>query len=245
MLVSLITVCFNSAKTIRCTIESVLKQTYPNVEYIIVDGLSKDDTLQIVHEYDEKFKEKGYTYRVVSEKDNGIYDAMNKGISLATGELVGIINSDDWYEPIAVETAVNTYKEDPYDMFYADINLIKANETVIIKHSKYDRFPTSRHWNHPTTFVSKKVYNELGAFRCEGIHDDFDFILRVRNAGKKIVIKNIVLANFRTGGASNDKTLAKCVRRCMERYKCYRNNNYSPLYFIECVAIEAAKFILS
>lgn len=245
MLVSLITVCFNSEKTIRHTIESVLSQTYPNVEYIIVDGLSKDNTLQIVHEYDEKFKEKGYIYRVISEKDNGIYDAMNKGIRLATGELIGIINSDDWYEPIAVETAVNTYKEEPYDMFYADINLIKADGTVMVKRSKYDKLPTSRHWNHPTTFVAKTVYDELGVFRCEGIHDDFDFILRVRNAGKKIVIKNIVLANFRTGGASNDKTLKKCVNRCMDRYRCYRNNNYSPFYFVECLAIEVAKFVLS
>jgi len=245
MLVSLITVCYNSEKTIRHTIESVLKQTYPYVEYIIVDGLSKDNTLQIVHEYEDKFKEKGYLFRIISEKDNGIYDAMNKGIRLATGKLVGIINSDDWYEPIAVETAVNTYEEDPYDMFYADINLIKANGTIMVKHSKHDKFPTSRHWNHPTTFVSKNVYDELGTFRCEGIHDDFDFILRVRKAGKKIVIKNIVLANFRTGGASNDKSLKKCYRRCMDRYRCYKNNKYSPLYFIECVAIEAVKFVLS
>jgi glycosyltransferase involved in cell wall biosynthesis len=245
MLVSLVTVCFNSEQTIRCTIESVLNQTYSEIEYIIVDGLSKDNTLEIVHEYDEKFTEKGYKYRVISEKDNGIYDAMNKGIQLAAGELVGIINSDDWYEPIAVETAVNTYKEAPYDMFYADINLVKANGAVMVKHSKHDRFPTSRHWNHPTTFVTKKTYDELGAFRCEGIHDDFDFILRVRRAGKRIVIKNVVLANFRTGGASNDKTLKKCVKRCKDRYRCYRNNKYSPLYFVECFAIEVAKFLLS
>ena len=244
MLVSLITVCFNSEQTIRNTIESVLKQTYDKIEYIIVDGASTDNTLEIVHEYDERFEEKGYTYRVISEKDNGIYDAMNKGIRLATGVLIGIINSDDWYEPIAVETAVNTYQEEPYDMFYADINLVKANGAVMVKHSKYDRFPTSRHWNHPTTFVSKKTYDELGTFRCEGIHDDFDFILRVRKAGKKIVIRNIVLANFRTGGASNDKTLKKCVNRCKDRYKCYRNNHYSPFCFVECFAIEAAKFVL-
>lgn len=245
MLVSLITVCFNSEQTIRNTIESVLNQTYSKIEYIIVDGLSKDNTLGIVHEYDNAFREKGYTYRVISEKDNGIYDAMNKGIGLANGEIIGIINSDDWYEPIAVETAVNAYKEEPYDMFYADLNLIKANGTVMLKRSRHDRFPTSRHWNHPTTFVTKQIYNELGAFRCEGISDDFDFILRVRKAGKKIVIKNVVLANFRTGGISNEKTLKRCIARCKDRYRCYRNNNYSRLYIIECVAMEVAKFILS
>ncbi len=245
MLVSIVTVCYNSENTVRGAIESVLGQTYPNIEYIIVDGASSDNTVAVAEEYKEKFAEKGYQYRIVSEKDNGIYDAMNKGIGLANGEIIGLINSDDWYEPIAVETAVNTYNEEKYDYFYADINLIKANGQVMVKKSKYDKFPTSRHWNHPTSFVTKATYNELGAFRCEGIHDDFDLFLRIRKAGKKIVIKNVVLANFRTGGASNDKTLKKCVRRCKDRYRCYRNNKYSPLYFFECAAIEAAKFILS
>ena len=245
MLVSLITVCFNSEKTIRHTIESVLNQTYSEIEYIIVDGLSKDNTIQIIHEFVEKFKEKNYALRVISEKDNGLYDAMNKGIALANGDLVGIINSDDWYEPNAVEIAVDTYHETRYDMFYADINLIKSNGNTVVKRSKYDRFPTSRHWNHPTTFVTKKIYEEMGAFRCEGIHDDFDFVLRVRRAGKNIVIKNVVLANFRTGGTSNDKTLKKCVQRCKDRYRCYRNNQYSRLYFVECIAIEMLKLILS
>ncbi len=245
MLVSIVTVCYNSENTVRATIESVLAQTYDKIEYLIIDGASSDNTVAIAEEYKEKFAEKGYEYKIVSEKDNGIYDAMNKGINMAQGEIVGIINSDDWYEPIAIETAVNTYNEEKYDMFYADINLIKANGQIMVKKSKHDRLPTSRHWNHPTSFVTKETYNELGAFRCEGIHDDFDLFLRIRKAGKKIVIRNIVLANFRTGGTSNDKTLKKCIRRCKDRYRCYRNNKYSRLYFIECAAIEAAKFILS
>ena len=245
MLVSLVTVCYNSEKTISKTIESVLSQTHDNIEYIIVDGQSTDNTLSIVEEYRTALEEKGYTYRVISEKDNGIYDAMNKGIKMATGEIIGIINSDDWYEPIAVETAVRVYEEEQYDMFYADINLIKENGKVIVKQSKMDRFPTSRHWNHPTTFVTRKTYEELGAFRCEGIHDDFDFVLRVRRGGKKIVIRNIVLTNFKTGGASNDKSFKKCVKRCKDRYRCYRNNRYSRFYMLECMALEVAKFILS
>lgn len=245
MLVSIVTVCYNSANTIRKTIESVLSQTYDKIEYIIVDGASKDETLSIVEEYKDKFEAKGYGYRVVSEKDNGIYDAMNKGIGMATGDLIGIINSDDWYEDVAVQTAVDTYKEEGYDLFYADINLIKANGKIMVKKSRYDKFPSSRHWNHPTSFVTKKTYEELGAFRCEGIHDDFDLFLRIRRANKRIVVKNVVIANFRTGGASNDKTFKKCMRRCKDRYRCYRNNKYSRLYWLECVAIEIAKFILS
>ena len=245
MKVSLITVCYNSATTIGKTIESVINQTYDNIEYIIVDGLSSDNTLDVVKEYEPLLKQRGYELVVISEKDSGLYDAMNKGINLASGELVGIINSDDWYEPIAVETAVNTYKETPYDMFYADINLVKANGKIVVKRSKKDRLPTSRHWNHPTTFVTKQTYNELGTFRCQGIHDDFDFVLRVRRAKKKIVIKNIVLANFKTGGISNKKSIKKAIKRCKDRYRCYRNNKYSPLYIFECIMMEIAKSILS
>ena len=242
--VSIITVCYNSAETIRDTIESVLGQNYDGIEYLIIDGESKDDTVDIARSYQECFRERGYGYKIVSEKDAGLYDAMNKGIRLAEGTLIGIINSDDWYEPSAVSTAVEVYQQEAYDMFYADVRLIKQDGKAMIKHSRQDRFPTSRHWNHPTTFLTKETYQELGGYRNEGIHDDFDLFLRVRRAGKKIVVKNKVLANFRAGGASNDKSLSKCRKRCRDRYRCYRNNGYSRLYMLECVAIEAAKFVI-
>lgn len=245
MLVSIITVCYNSENTIRKTLESVLAQTYPNIEYIIIDGRSSDGTLQIVAEFTERFAQKGYRFRVVSEKDNGIYDAMNKGIGLASGELVGIINSDDWYEPIAVETAVKTYEEEPYDLFYADINLIRSDGSVIVKHSRLDRFPTSRHWNHPTTFITKKTYEEQGGYLCQTVYDDYDLILRCRRVGKKAVVRNVVLANFRTGGVSNEKNVKKCIQRIKARYGYYRRNGYSHLYIFESVAMEVAKLILS
>lgn len=245
MLVSIITVCYNSADTIRKAIESVLGQTYPNIEYTIVDGLSKDDTVGIAQSYAEAFRQKGYTYRIISEKDNGIYDAMNKGITLASGQLIGMINSDDWYEPIAVETAVQTYQEEPYDVFYGDINLIRSNGQIIVKRSRPDRFPSTRHWNHPTTFITKKAYDEVGLYRNKAIYDDFDLILRMRKAGKKIAIRNVVLANFKTGGVSNEKSIKKCIRRIRIRYNNYRNNGYSPLYIFESVAMEVAKLILS
>jgi len=245
MLVSVITVCWNSEKTIRKTLESVLAQTYDHLEYLIIDGLSTDGTLDAVREYVERFAARGYTLRIVSEKDNGIYDAMNKGIRLASGDLIGIINSDDWYEPHAVETAVKAYLESPYDLFYADINLIREDGSVIVKRSRMDRFPSSRHWNHPTTFIPKAAYAELGLYRGIGIHDDFDLILRFRRAGKRIVIKHEVLANFRTGGVSNQKSLKKSWKRCRDRYRCYRDNGYSRLSMLECIAMEAAKFILS
>ena len=245
MLVSIITVSFNSEKTIRKTIESVLNQTYPKIEYLIIDGASKDGTVEVARSYEDKFREKGYTYRIISEPDKGIYDAMNKGIRNATGELIGIINSDDWYEPNAVQTAAETCKATGCDMFYADINLIKDNGTSIVKRSKMNRLLSSRDWNHPTTFITKKCYDDVGVFRCEDIYDDFDLMMRIRRSGKKIVIRNEVLANFRTGGVSNQKSLKKCISRCKTRYRCYRNNGYSRLYMIECIAMEFAKLILS
>lgn len=245
MLVSMITVCFNSEATIRKTIESVLGQTYPEIEYIIVDGLSKDNTVAVAREYEARFREKGYAYRIVSEKDNGIYDAMNKGIRMATGDVIGIVNSDDWLELHAIQTVADVYQETGFDMFYADLNLIKDNGTVIVKHSKLDKFPTTRHWNHPTTFITRKTYDEAGVFRCKGLYDDFDLMLRIRRANKKVVIHNQVLSNFRTGGVSNQKSFKKAYGRFLDRYRCYRDNGYSRLYVVECAAMELAKLILS
>ena len=243
--VSVITICFNSEAVIEKTIKSVLSQTYPKVEYVIIDGASKDGTVALARSYEAAFAEKGYSFRVISEPDKGIYDAMNKGIRNTGGEIVGIINSGDWYEPEAVETAAEAFEKEGCTLFFADINLVKENGSVIVKHSKYDSFPTSRHWNHPTMFTARSLYDRLGLYSCEGIHDDFEFYLRVRRAGEKIYISDKILANFATGGASNAKSFKKCYRRCMDRYKAYRKNGYPPLSMLECVGIEAAKFILS
>ena len=243
--VSVITISFNSEAVIKKTIESVLKQTYTDIEYLIIDGASKDKTVEIAESYKDAFAHKGIDYKIFSEPDKGIYDAMNKGISKATGEFVGLINSGDWYEPAMIETAVKAYEEKPYDIFYADINLIKENGTIIVKKSKYDKFPTSRHWNHPTMVVRKEYYEKIGTYKCVGIHDDFEFLLRARKQNARITIKNVTLANFMTGGASNQKSFKKCKSRCHDRYVAYRSNGYGIWSWFECVGIEIAKFILS
>ena len=243
--VSIITICFNSEAVIKKTIESVLNQTFTDIEYLIIDGASKDKTVEIAESYKEAFAQKGIDYKIFSEPDKGIYDAMNKGIAKATGELVGLINSGDFYEPEMVETAVKAYDEKPYDIFYADINLIKDNGQIIVKRSKYDKLPTSRHWNHPTMVVRKAYYDEIGTYKCVGIHDDFEFFLRARKKNARITIKNVTLANFMTGGASNKKSFKQCKKRCKDRYKAYRDNGYGIWSWFECVGIEIAKFILS
>lgn len=244
LMFSIITVSYNSAATIRRTIESVLNQDFTNFEYLIIDGASTDDTVKIAEEYAPSFARKGIEYKVSSEPDGGIYDAMNKGISRARGKLVGIINSDDYYEPDALSTVARAYENTGFEYYFSDINLVKTDGTVIVKRARVDRFPTSHHWNHPTCFVPKKVYDELGTFLNKGIHDDFEFYLRIIRAGKKIVTGDKALANFSMGGVSNDKSMKKCKKRCHDRYMAYRVNGYSRLYWIECVAIEAAKWVL-
>ena len=113
MRISIITVCYNSEKTIERTIQSVLGQTIEDLEYILVDGGSKDGTLDIIKKYENEFIDKGWSYRYLSEKDNGMYDAMNKGIHLSTGDLIGILNSDDWYEKEALSTVIKEYNITP------------------------------------------------------------------------------------------------------------------------------------
>lgn len=242
--VSVITVCRNSEKTIRDTINSILCQTYHNLEYIIIDGKSSDRTMDIVREYRQAFAERQIAYCYLSEPDEGIYDAMNKGIRMASGELVGIINSDDWYEPEAIAVAAGYYEEAPYDLFYADLRVI-GKKGSFIKKSKNSGWVTSRYWNHPMTFIPRHVYDKY-LYKNESIHDDWDLILRIRKElpGCRIRVANKVLANFRRNGVSHEKSIKRAWERARTKYKIYRDNGYSRLYFIECYGTEVAKLVL-
>lgn len=247
-LISIITPSFNSGKTICTTIESILKQTYSGIEYIIVDGGSADNTVEIAESYKGALERRGINYRIISEPDKGIYDAMNKGVRMANGDLIGIINSDDWYEENALQRVAETYERNPFDMFYADLKIWQEDaqgnlKEKMIKHSRLRRFAVSRDWNHPTTFITREVYKRY-QYKLESIHDDWDLVLRIRRAGLRITVINEVLANFRMGGASNEKDLKKCIQRGKARYRIYRNNGYGRWYWWECVAIEAVKWVL-
>ncbi len=242
-LVTIVTVAFNSEKTIEKTIKSVLNQTYPKIEYLIIDGKSGDQTVEIAKTYEEQALKKGYSYRIVSEKDRGIYDAMNKGIALAKGEIMGFINSDDWYEKDAVALSVKTMLKKQCDITFGDIAIHKADGSRIVKRAKLSRYETSRHWNHPTMFVKTSVYRAF-PFRQKGIHDDYGAYLAMKKAGKKVEAVHRVLANFSMGGASNKRSLKLSVKRIKDRYGCYRDNGYGRWYFLECILMEAGKFIL-
>ncbi len=243
-MVSIITVSYNSENCIARTIESVLAQTCNDIEYLVIDGKSKDSTVDIAESYRSALTSKGIRYRIISEEDNGIYDAMNKGIGLARGEIIGLLNTDDTYEPDTIETVLNTFKQQDCDLMFADIRIHKQDGSSFIKKARLRKPETSRDWNHPTTFVKAWLYKEY-PFRNLGIHDDYGFFLRMKKQGRKIVTVNKVLANFRMGGASNHKSFKAAKKRIMDRYRyCYRINGYSRLYMIECIAIEAAKMIL-
>ena len=243
ILVSIITVVYNGELTIKDTIESVLNQTYRNLEYIIIDGKSTDNTIDIVMSYVRKFENKGIKFKIISEKDNGIYDAMNKGIDNSHGEIIGLINADDWYELDAIEDVVKCYKQNNFDMMYADLRVYLLNGNSKIKHAKKRRYITSRDWNHPTTFITRELYKQY-RYKCESIYDDFDLMIRIRQSNAKIIILNKIIANFRMGGISNKTSIKALWNRIKTRYKIYRNNGLNGFYIFECIGLECAKIFL-
>lgn len=200
--VSIITVCYNSEKTIEQTIKSICDQSYSNFEYIIVDGKSTDKTLEIVEKYRDVL---GDRLRVVSEKDKGIYDAMNKGIGMATGELIGIINSDDYYENDAIEKMVSGYNDNhtnPFTVYYGGTAIIKDGKTLPLVYSDHNQLEKEM-ISHPSCFVTKATYEEMGVFNLKyPCVADYDLMLRYSRSGKVafIPVKEHV-ANFALGGA--------------------------------------------
>ena len=244
MLVSIISVAFNSSATIQRTIESVLKQTYPNIEYIIVDGNSSDDTLAIAQSYQDIFaKTNGRKLTIISEPDRGMYDALNKGARIAHGELIGQINTDDWYELDAVETMVSLYNEKEYDVAWGSIRLIKPTGNMI-KHAKIGRLWTTTHWCHPGMFSRRDILL-THPYPLESMYDDFDFITSVHQEGKRIITIDQVISNFSFGGMSTQKSLSEVKRRIKTTYSIYRKYGMSRFYWFHRFILEMAKYLLS
>lgn len=240
---SIITVTYNSADTLARAMESVLNQTHAPKEYLIIDGASKDNTVAIAESYKETAQKKGINLIIVSEPDKGIYDAMNKGIKMAKGEIVGMINSDDYYELSALSKVNKVYEEKGFDVFYADIVMHLKDGRTFVKKARSRDYMTSRDWNHPTTFITKKTY-ENNLYKTETIHDDYDLILRLKKSGAKIEVLNEPVAHFTMNGVSHERNIKEALNRVKIKYRIYRDNGYSPFYIVECAGVELAKFIV-
>lgn len=197
-LFSVITVCFNSAKTIEQTIQSVIGQFYWNVEYIVVDGGSTDGTLEIIRRYRDQID------LIISEPDDGIYDAMNKGIKLASGDLIGLLNSDDWYEPDTMQLVAEAYESsDKATIFHGLCKyFVDGREGQILSYH-HDILP-SHSIAHPTCFIPKLIYEQHDLYDTEfKIAADYELLLRFYLSGVQFQRIERVLANFRIGGITS------------------------------------------
>lgn len=224
-LVSIITVVFNGERYLAQTINSVLNQSYKNIEYIIIDGGSNDGSVDIIKKHSDSIS------YWVSESDRGLYDAMNKGISYASGELIGIINSDDWYELDTVETVVNCYIKHPHkSIFHGDMWVIPQTNYKYIKKYNNSIFKMKYYgstFNHPTFFVKREEYkNHMYNSSLKSIAD-VQFILEaLLSDNNKFYYIDRPLANFRLGGVSGSLSKLDALR---DGYIARRNAGF-PFY---------------
>lgn len=209
MKISIVTTTYNSGKTIADTLDSVLSQTYKDYEYWVIDGASKDNTMEIVRSYESKFQGK---LHYISEADKGIYDAMNKGISKCTGDIVGILNSDDFFTSDNIlERVAQTMTDINIDAVYGDVHYVKADNL-----KKCVRYYSSRlfgrNWMrlgfmpaHPSFYCRKEVYNRYGGFKLNyKVAADFECLLRLIYIEKiHIQYLHLDFVTMRTGGASS------------------------------------------
>ena len=208
MKISVITATYNSAKTLEVCMDSVLQQTYKNIEYIIIDGNSKDDTLNLINTKAEKHT----NIIVVSEPDNGIYDALNKGISKASGDVIGFVHSDDFLaDPTVVAQIAEAFKSETLDGVYGNLHYVQFDDTSKIVRNWVSQpfYPKllTRGWMpaHPTLFLKKEVYSQFGHFNLDyKIAADYDFILRVfKQEQHQFKYLPLTITKMRVGGASN------------------------------------------
>ncbi len=225
-LISILTIVYNDCRNIEKTIRSVISQSYRNVEYIVVDGGSTDDTVDVIRQY-----ENGIDYWL-SEKDKGISDAFNKGISLCTGQYVGLLNAGDWYEPDAITLLVETAKkENNPDVVYGKLRFWSENGRERIQtpdHRKLNRFMSIC---HPSVFVNMELYQRTGLFDEQyRIAMDYDFFYRAVNQGACFCYIPDVIANMSDGGISS----TNIIKSIQEVAKVKMNHSGSvviPLFY--------------
>lgn len=232
MKVTLITATYNSAATIRDTLDCIAAQDYPDIEHLIIDGVSKDATLAIVAEYP-------HVARVICEPDKGLYDAMNKGVQAASGEVIGILNSDDFYpHPQVISRVVALMEKTGADALYADLDYVDAENTDAIvrswKSQPYHQRLFQQGWMppHPTFFVRKGVYEQYGGFNTQlRFAADYELMLRfLLRHGVSVCYLPEVVTKMRMGGLSNAawKNRLKANR---EDREAWRLNGLQPRWY--------------
>lgn len=229
MKVSIITSCFNRERTIRETIESVLDQDYKNIEYIIVDGASSDKTLQIINEYRNKVS------IVISEPDKGMYEAINKGIRAASGDIIGLLHSDDkLFSHTTISNIVNKYEQTGADLIYGNgmfVDPIKTNHIIRDwKSGTYTKDKIKRGWLplHPTVYIKASCFDILGLYNENyKIAADSDFLVRcLYKENLSVSYLNEYIVCMRMGGASTN--LKKARQKWKEDIALYRSHGFSP-----------------
>lgn len=225
-LVSIITVVYNGRDTIEKTIKSVLNQTYGNIEYIIIDGGSKDGTLDIIRKYDNKI---AYW---VSEPDEGISDAFNKGIALSTGDIIGMINADDWYEPNAVSWAVERFNENGPDIVHGLVQYWNGRNMKELVTADHELLAYEMTLNHPTVFVRAGVYEKIGLFLTDFSYAmDYEWLLRAKVKGFRFSYIERKLANMSFNGSS-DYHWRKAVKENWKARRLYGSCRFNSPYYI-------------
>lgn len=226
--VSVITACYNNVNTLGYTLSSVLSQTFKNIEFIIIDSCSTDGTLELINKRESDLKTKLSSCIIVSEKDKGIADAWNKGLKLATGDVIFFLNSDDWINENTVETAVNSLNIDQKELVYGICNRVDEKENLIGSFQKHF-FKYRVFWNFgfsfTTCFCTKKVFDTVGGFdTCYKIAIDSDFLLRCLKSNVKFIKGNHQVF-MRIGGVSTKYRLIAHK----EYKKALINNGYSKI----------------
>ena len=226
MKVSIITVCYNSAATIATTLESVRDQDYPHIEHIIVDGKSTDHTMEIVSAFD-------HVAKAVSEKDEGLYDAINKGMKLATGDVVGILNSDDFFPHRGIISRIaKAFSDADVDAVYGDVAFVRPdNLSKIVRYYSAKRFHPGKFKYgymppHPSFYAKRSCFEKYGLYKPDYvIASDYELLMRFLYRFKVPALYiNEALVYMRTGGVSNKNVLSRYVlnkeiiRACKENF---------------------------
>lgn len=228
MIVSIITVSLNSELNIKTCIESVLSQNYCDIEYIIIDGNSSDNTLSTIKEYQQSYS----FIKLISEDDKGIYDALNKGINLASGDVIGFVHSDDFLDSnCIISDIVSIMKSKGADGVYGDLQYVKRNYTSKIIRTWKSRsfYPEmiKKAWMppHPTLFLRKEVFEKHGYFDTSyNISADYEFILRIfKDQFLKFEYLPKVITTMRLGGISN-RSLKNILNKTLEDYRAMKKH---------------------